>query len=381
MGNAQASAETDRLYMNKAIALAMKAAGQTAPNPVVGCVLVRDGEIIGEGWHKGPGLPHAEVEAIAAAGGDASGAVAYVTLEPCNHTGRTGPCAEALIAAGVEEVVYAMADPNPVAAGGAGKLGEAGVKVRGGVCEDAAKAMNRPWLHALHYKRPFVTGKTAMSIDARTATSAGESQWITSPSSRNTGHQMRWRTDAIIVGAGTVIADDPALTARPAPGTLFGKPIYDGERYPLRVVVDSTARTSPGAKAFERTGKGAILATTKRAPESRLSAFREMGVEILVLPRDEKDRVDLDALLDALYERDVHAAMIEGGGDLLGGFFDADLLDEIVFFIAPKVIGGGKPALAGDGVARLADAERFEFSSAEGNGPDLIWSGLRRRTD
>lgn len=357
--------------MQRAIDLARRAEGRTAPNPMVGCVIMNDtGTIIGHGWHEGPGKDHAEIMALEEAGGNARGATAFVTLEPCNHTGRTGPCSEALIKTGVAEVVYAMADPNPVAAGGADRLQAAGITTRSGLCETEARRLNRAWLHALKTRRPFVTAKTAMSLDGRIATASGESQWITSPESRRAAHFLRSRIDAIIVGAGTVIADDPALTAR-----------LDAERhYPLRVVLDSAARTSPGAKVYERTGPGAVLATTARAPAGRLAAFREMSVDVLALPENDKGRVDLDALLAALYDRDAHHVMVEGGGEVVGTFFDADLIDEIELFIAPKLIGGGKPAFGGAGVRALADAARFDFQQVNQDGPDQHWIGVRKET-
>ncbi len=375
MGDARTTATITpvkaRNAMGRACDLARRATGRVAPNPMVGCVIMRPpGEIVGEGWHDGPGRDHAEVMALKEAGDAARGATAFVTLEPCNHTGRTGPCADALIEAGIGEVVFAVADPNPIAAGGAERLRAAGVPVRAGLCEDEARDLNRAWLHAQKYKRPYVVGKTAMSLDGRIATAAGESQWITAPESRKAGHLLRRNADAIIVGANTVITDDPALTAR-----------IDGETsYPARVVLDSTARTPPGAKAYERNGAGnqALLATTPAAPARRLAAFREMGVEPLVLPADHDGRPDLNALLSALFERDIHSAMIEGGGELLGAFFDAGLIDELHLFIAPIVIGGGKPAFGGDGVRALADASRFHFRRAEIDGPDQHWIGQRK---
>jgi diaminohydroxyphosphoribosylaminopyrimidine deaminase/5-amino-6-(5-phosphoribosylamino)uracil reductase len=355
--------------MQRAIDLARRAAGRTAPNPLVGCVIMKaPGTVVGHGWHKGPGADHAEVMALKEAGDAARGATAFVTLEPCNHTGRTGPCAEALIAAGVAEVVYAIDDPNPVAAGGAARLRDAGIKVRSGLCAAEARDLNRAWLHALARKRPYVIGKSAMSLDGRIATAAGESQWITSKESRIAGHWMRREADAILAGAQTVIDDDPALTAR----------LEIGTQYPLRVVLDSAARTSPGAKVYERSGKGALLATTDRAGANRLASFEAMGVEALVLPADGDGRPDVFALMDALYARDVHTLMIEGGGKILGAFFDADLLDELHLFVAPKVIGGGKSAFGGQGVGALADAERFDFRLLNHDGPDQHWLGRRK---
>ncbi len=374
MGDAQ-TATIDpakaRYAMQRACDLARHAAGRVAPNPMVGCVIMRPpGHIVGHGWHEGPGSDHAEIMALREAGDEAAGATVFVTLEPCNHTGRTGPCAEALIEAGVGEVVYALADPNPIAAGGAERLRAAGISVRSGLCEEEARDLNRAWLHALKRKRPYVVGKTAMSLDGRIATTTGESRWITAPESRNAGHALRREADAIIVGANTVIADDPALTTR-----------LDGDtRYPLRVVLDSTARTSPGAKVYERHGlrSNALLVATDRATQSRLAAFREMGVELLTQPPDHTGRPDLDGLLTALFERDIHSAMIEGGGELLGTFFDADLIDELHLFIAPKIIGGGKPAFGGHGVATLDDASRFDFRRVDMGGPDQHWVGRRK---
>jgi len=372
MGEARTRQSTDQRdaeFMRRAIALGRRGAGAVAPNPMVGCLLIRDGAaIVGEGWHRAAGGAHAEVEAIASAGDAAHGATAYVSLEPCNHHGRTGPCSEALVNAGVAEVVYAMADPNAVAAGGAERLRAAGVKVRGGVCEAEARHANRAWLHALRRHRPYVIAKTAMSLDGRIATRAGESQWITGEDSRSAGHNLRGQADAIVIGAGTVIADDPALTAR----------MIDETRHPLRVVLDSRARTAPGAKVYERAGRGAVLATTRDALPARLAAFQEMGVETLLLGADDKGRVDLNDLLAALYRRHIHAAMVEGGGAVIGAFFDADLIDEIELYIAPKIIGGGRPAFGGEGVERLAEAERFRFAEPERSGSDFFFRGVRR---
>lgn len=365
VSNAQ---EKDIAFMTEALALAARGAGMTSPNPMVGCILVKNGKVVGAGYHEGPGKAHAEVAAIEDAGQTARGATAYVTLEPCNHTGRTGPCTEALIMAGVSEVVYALADSNPVAAGGATRLLTAGVKVRGGVCADEARELNRGWTHSLKHKRPFVIGKTAMTLDGRIATSSGESKWITGEIARARAHQLRKFADAIVVGAETVIADDPALTAR----------IGDETHHPLRVVMDSTGRTPPGAKVYERIGRGALIATTKNAPQARLAAFREIGAEPLLLPSDENGRPDLSELLAALHERGVINVLVEGGGAVLGSFFDEDLLDEIHLFIAPKLFGGGLPAFGGGGVERLRDSERFSFRAPESLGRDTLIRGGRR---
>lgn len=365
MGDAQ---EKDIAFMREALALAARGAGTTAPNPMVGCILVKDGKVVGSGWHVTPGKAHAEVNALLDAGERAEGATAYVTLEPCNHTGSTGPCTEALIDAGVAEVVYALADANPIAAGGATRLLTAGVKVRAGVCADEARELNRAWVHSLKHKRPYVIGKTAMSLDGRISTVAGQSKWITGEISRARAHQLRKFANAIVVGVETVIADDPALTAR----------IGDETHHPLRVVIDSTGRTPPGSKVYERIGKGALLATTARTPQQRLTAYQDMGVDTVVLDADANGRPDLRELLAALHERGVLSVLIEGGGQVLGSFFDADLIEELHLFIAPKLIGGGKPAFGGRGVEKLSLSERFLFSEPQQLGDDMLWRGVRR---
>ncbi len=359
--------DADERFMRRALALAARGEGLTAPNPMVGCVLARDGEIVAEGWHKGAGTPHAEAEALRDAGDGARGATAYVTLEPCNHWGRTGPCAEALIEAGVAEVIYAMADPNAEAAGGAATLRAAGVAARGGLCEPEAAALNRGWLHRLRAGRPYVFAKFAASLDGKIATHAGHSQWITGPAARARGHDLRAGVDGVIVGANTVIADDPALTARPS-----GRET----RRPLRIVLDSAARTPPGAQVYDRAGAGALLAVTDATPRARLDGFRGLGVDILTLPKDAHGRPDAEALLQALGARGLNAVMIEGGGAVLGAFFDAGLIDEVWAFIAPVVIGGaGKTPVGGVGAARLDEAFRLDAVEIEQLGPDMLMRG------
>ena len=360
--------ENDLAFMKRAAALARKAAGFTAPNPIVGCVLVQNGEVVGEGYHdSGPGHPHAELEALRNAGEKARGASVYVTLEPCNHRGNTPPCTKALIEAGVAEVVYAVADPNPVAAGGAETLERAGIKTRQGVGSAIVAEDNRFWLHAVNADRPYVVAKFAMSLDGKIATHTGDSQWITGPESRKKGHELRQMTDAIIVGANTVIADDPSLTVRHG----IANPAH-----PLRVVLDSKGRTSPGAKVYDRAGKGAVLACTDLTPAAKLHQFQQMGAEPLVLPRDHGGRPDLVELLRTLKERGANGVMAEGGAETLGSFFDAGLVDEVWAFIAPVVIGGGgKAPVAGLGAETLADAFRLHDVKTEQLGDDLFLCG------
>jgi diaminohydroxyphosphoribosylaminopyrimidine deaminase/5-amino-6-(5-phosphoribosylamino)uracil reductase len=360
----------DALHMTRALDLARRAEGFTAPNPMVGCVVVKDGEIVAEGWHKGAGLPHAEAEALLAAGRRAKGATLYVTLEPCNHHGRTPPCTAAILRAGVAEVVYAISDPNPVAAGGADMLRKRGVKVRSEVCPEKAAYLNRFWLHAQRSDRPYVIAKFAMSLDGKIATRLGDSKWITGPEARERAHQLRQSVDAVIVGAGTIIADDPALTARP----LDREPAH-----PLRVVLDSAGRTKPGAKVYERVGKGALVVVTSAASCAQLDAYRAVGVEPLVLSADDSGHPELRELLPALKSRGVNGVMVEGGSETLGAFFDAGLVDEVWAFIAPVIVGGGKPAVGGSGVSRIAEAWSLKDVEAESLGRDFLVRGLVSR--
>lgn len=356
----------DRRYMTLALELATQGAGKTAPNPMVGCLLVKDGEVVGEGWHKAAGAPHAEAEALAAAGDRACGATAYVTLEPCNHHGRTPPCADALVKAGIAEVVYAMADPHALAAGGGDYLRARGIRVRSGVCEEEARALNRFWLHAVEHKRPYVIAKFAMSLDGKIATHSGDSKWITGPEARERAHALRGLVDAIVVGAGTVIADDPSLTARDGLEVM---------NLPLRIVLDSEGRTPPAAAVFDRAGRGALLVTTKRAPAARLDAFRELGADVLVLDANRSGRPDVAELITALGARGVCGLMVEGGSEVLGAFFDAGAVDEVWAFIAPVVIGRGKSAVAGLGVERVAEAFALADVEYERLGGDLLIRG------
>ncbi len=368
MGDAR---QHDRDFMRQALALAMGGAGRVAPNPLVGSVIVKNGAIVGRGWHEGPGKPHAEIVALQDAGPAARGATVYVTLEPCNHDGRTGPCAEALIEAGIAEVIYALADPNPTAAGGGKRLRAAGVRVCGGVLEDEAREQNRFWLRWLETERPYVIAKFAASLDGKLATRKNDSQWITGDAARQRAHDLRRRMDAILVGADTVIADDPSLTARND---------SDDPQHPLRVVLDTAGRTPPGAKVYDRAGKGALLVASEKTTPSRLHAYRDLGVDVLQLTAGQDGRPELEALLDALGARGVNALLVEGGGAALGAFFDAGLVDEVWAFIAPLVIGGaGAPSVAGRGPALLAEAWRLAEPQTEWLGGDVLVRGRIRK--
>ena len=357
---------SDEAHMRRALALAAEGLGRTSPNPSVGCVLVREGRIVGEGRTQPPGGPHAEIVALREAGEAARGARCYTTLEPCDHQGRTGPCSLALIEAGVAEVIYALPDPNPLAAGGAARLRAAGVRARGGLLADEARAQLRPWLHAVAgAPRPWVTAKLAASLDGRTATRTGDSKWITGEAARARGHELRQRSDAVMVGVGTVLADDPGLDPRPeaadpAPG--------------LKLVLDTHLRTPPTARLLRSPGPVLIACGEGAEPGAR-AALEAAGAEVAAFPTDGAS-VDLAAVLAALRARDCLCVMIEGGAALLGSAFDAGLVDEVWAFLAPVIIGGGQPAVAGQGPARLADAFRLHAVRTEALGPDILVRGL-----
>ncbi|MEO0399892.1 MAG: bifunctional diaminohydroxyphosphoribosylaminopyrimidine deaminase/5-amino-6-(5-phosphoribosylamino)uracil reductase RibD [Pseudomonadota bacterium] len=359
----------DREAILEAISLAERATGDTAPNPRVGCILVKDGAVVGQGWHARPGGDHAEVAALKDAGENARGATAYVTLEPCNHTGRTGPCSVALIEAGVGEVVYAVADPNDIAAGGAAAINAAGVpcrKATGGVAE--AEHLTRAWRYSVSKKRPYVVAKAAMTLDGRIATRNGDSKWITGPEARARAHELRREADAILVGAETVITDYPTLTAR-----------IDGREWgPLRVVLDPQGRTPPGAKVFDRSGRGALLVVSETLPESATRAHQRLGVDILRAPYHAATGLDLDVVLEALHARNILMLMVEGGGRALGAFADADRINEIWLFYAPRLLGGGASAFNGEGPALINDAARFELEAPEPLGNDFLIRGVRK---
>ncbi|PRY61494.1 diaminohydroxyphosphoribosylaminopyrimidine deaminase/5-amino-6-(5-phosphoribosylamino)uracil reductase [Knoellia remsis] len=325
---------SDIEWMRRALTLAERGPEADA-NPRVGCVLVgADGELVAEGWHDGAGTPHAEAAALAAAGDRASGATAYVTLEPCHHGGRTGPCSRALAAAGVTRVVYAVSDPNVAAAGGATWLGEQGVAVEGGVLEDEATALNRTWLHSVRTGRPWVTWKLASTLDGRSAAADGTSQWITGPEARADVHERRARCGAILVGTGTALTDDPHLTARRPDGTLH-------DRQPLRVVL--------GQRDLPTTAR--VL--DDAAPTLHLRTRRAQ-----------------DALAE-LARRDVHHVWLEGGPTLAAAFLADGLVDEVVAYVAPAFLGRGRPSVSDLGITTMADILRLEPADMAFVGQDI----------
>ncbi|HEX2773467.1 MAG TPA: bifunctional diaminohydroxyphosphoribosylaminopyrimidine deaminase/5-amino-6-(5-phosphoribosylamino)uracil reductase RibD [Micromonosporaceae bacterium] len=351
-----ASVSTDEAML-RAIALAARGLGTTSPNPVVGCVLLdAEGGIVGEGFHAYAGGPHAEIVALAQAGERARGGTAVVTLEPCNHTGRTGPCTDALIRAGVARVVVGVPDPNPVASGGAEALRAAGIQVEIGVREDEAEAGNIAWLTSVRRGRPYVIWKYAATLDGRSAAADGTSMWITSEAARMDVHALRGSVDAVVVGVGTILADDPRLTARNLrDGTLAIK-------QPLRVVVDSAGRTPAGARVRDAAARTwvATAADVGGGPDGR---------------------VDLRALLAGLYERGVRAAVVEGGPKLAGAFLAAGLVDKVIGYVAPKLLGAGPPALLDAGVTTIAEAIDLEFTDIRQVGPDLRFTALPRKRE
>ncbi|MGA4843185.1 bifunctional diaminohydroxyphosphoribosylaminopyrimidine deaminase/5-amino-6-(5-phosphoribosylamino)uracil reductase RibD [Streptomyces sp. G45] len=343
--------------MRHAIALAARALGSTSPNPVVGCVILdAAGETVGEGHHQRAGGPHAEVHALRAAGDKARGATAVVTLEPCNHTGRTGPCAQALLDAGIARVVYAVGDPNPQATGGAATLRAAGVDVEAGLLEAEAAAGNAAWLTAVRTGRPHVTWKYAATLDGRTAAADGTSRWITSAEARADVHRLRAECDAVVVGSGTQRADDPHLAVR--------GPLADaGVRQPLRVVVDTDGTAvRPGARVLDDAAPTLVaVAEDAQAPA---------GAEAVRLPRADRG-LDITALLAALYARGVRSVLLEGGPTLAGAFVAAGAVDRVVGYLAPALLGAGPAALTGGGITTVTDALRLDMSEAVRVGPDL----------
>ncbi len=342
--------------MRRAIALARNGLGTTSPNPVVGCVIIGPGgETVGEGAHVGgPGNPHAEVVALRAAGDRARGATAVVTLGPCSHTGTTGPCTEALLEAGVRRVVYAVADPDPVAGGGGALLANAGLDVEVGLLAEEAARGNEAWLFAVRHERPFVTWKYAASLDGRSAAADGTSKWISSEESRADVQALRATVDAVVVGTGTVIADDPALTVRDADGTL-------ATRQPVRVVIGRR----PVPRDARIRGERALLVTGD--PPADVTGW---GAGVVSVP-DTGSGLRLPDALAYLYLRGVRHLLLEGGPTLAGAFVGAGLVDRVIAYLAPLFLGAGRPALGEAGVPTLAGAPPYRIDDVTVIGGDV----------
>jgi diaminohydroxyphosphoribosylaminopyrimidine deaminase/5-amino-6-(5-phosphoribosylamino)uracil reductase len=356
--------ERERDAMRRAVLLSARGLGSTSPNPVVGCVVLdTGGRIVGEGWHRRAGGPHAEVHALAEAGEAARGGTAVVTLEPCDHTGRTGPCSRALIDAGVARVVYAVADPTPAARGGADTLAAAGIDVEGGVLAEEAAEVNAPWLTSARLGRPHVRWKYAATLDGRTAAADGTSRWITSGEARADVHRLRAGADAVLVGSGTARADDPHLAVRGVPGAV----------QPLRVVADTEASAvKPGARVLDGAAP-TLIAVADDLPDAA-TAHLDGHAEVLRLPRDGGGHgrgLDVTALLAALHARGVRSVLLEGGATLAGAFVAARAVDRVTAYLAPALLGAGPAALADAGIATIADVLRLTVTGIERIGPDL----------
>ena len=359
----------DRRYMALALRLAAKGAGYTSPNPMVGAVVVNEGQIVGQGYHRRVGAAHAEVEALQAAGPQARGATLYVTLEPCHHQGRTPPCTAAILGAGVTRVVMATPDPNPrVTGGGAEFLQSQGLTVESGLLETEARQLNEAYFKAVTSGRPWVIAKAACSLDGKIATYTGDSHWITGDQARAQVHRLRHQVDAILVGIGTVQADNPQLTTR-----LPRRKGLD----PIRVILDSTLKIRINVQVLtQKSIAPTWIACTPAAPPEKIRAVQETGAEVLVVP-GEGPRVDLPNLLKILGQRQIQSVLVEGGAEVHGAFFDQGLVDKFYFFYAPKFIGGRHAVgvLGGQGAAHIRDARPAHDLSIRRLGPDLLISG------
>lgn len=357
----------DVKYMRHALELARMAEGETSPNPMVGAVIVDDnGVIVGEGYHHKAGQPHAEINALAAAGAKAKGATIYVTLEPCSHYGRTGPCCEALIKAGVKRVVSAVTDPNPLVAGrGLNRLREAGIEVTNGVCEDEAKKLNEKFFFWIIHKRPFVSLKYAMTLDGKLAADGGDSKWITGIEARTYAHWLRKTHDAVIVGKNTVLQDDCELTTRMVKG-----------KNPLRIVLDSKCSIPLNAKILNGEAK-TLVAVSEEEPLEKINELQALkNVEVIKLPEC-GGKLDIKALLDYLAAQEITSLLAEGGSEVHGAFFDAGFVERVYAFIAPKIIGG-KNALSpvgGNGCKDMGKALRLQDVEYKQLGSDFLITG------
>jgi diaminohydroxyphosphoribosylaminopyrimidine deaminase/5-amino-6-(5-phosphoribosylamino)uracil reductase len=361
----------DHRFMARALRLAKRGLYTTDPNPRVGCVLVRDGQRVGEGWHRKTGEPHAERNALAAAGDAARGATAYVTLEPCSHHGRTPPCAQGLVEAGVARVVAAMSDPNPLVAGsGLAMLREAGIETAVGLLEADAEALNPGFLLRMRHARPLVRCKLAMSLDGRTAMASGESQWITAEASRRDVQYLRARSSAIVTGIGSVLADDPSMNVRLDPQALHGVEALADLRQPLRVVLDTRLRMPPRARMLSLPGDTLVVCGQGASSETERE-LRGAGADVLRLPQL-GGRIDLPALLGELAGRGMNEILIEAGASLAGSALRAGLVDELIVYVAPQLLGHSARGLVNlPGLEHLADRVELAFGDIRRVGPDL----------
>lgn len=359
--------DQDEVFMQRALDLAAKALGRTSPNPAVGAVIVRGGRVIGEGFHRRAGLPHAEIEALRRVNGTARGATLYVNLEPCSHHGRTPPCAAALIAAGLKRVVVGMVDPNPLVRGrGLRLLRRAGIEVRTGVLRDKCERLNEDFAVFIRTGRPLVTLKLAASLDGRIATASGDSKWISGEISRRLVHELRNRVDAVLVGAETVHADDPQLTCR-----------VRGGRDPLRVILDGHLTISPEARVCTQrsTARTLVVTTEENGRSDKRSVLERQGVEVLCLP-GEQGRVQLRLLLEELGRRGLKHVLIEGGGQVAAAALGEGVVDKVLFFYGPTLLGGeARPMIGPLGIDRVAAGLKLHTIELHRLGDDVLVTG------
>ncbi len=359
----------DKEFMQVALDLAQRGKGFTSPNPIVGAVIVKDGRIVGEGYHEAAGKPHAEVMAINDAGSSARGASLYVTLEPCNHTGRTPPCTQKILAAGIRRVITAMRDPNPnVKGGGLAFLADKGIEVTTGVCEASAARQNEAFIKYVRTKLPFVIVKCAATLDGRIATRTGDSKWVSGEASRDFVHRLRHAVDAIMVGVGTIKVDNPSLTTR-----------IDGfkGKDPLRVIIDTRLSISEDARVWNLDSNAATtIVTGPLVSEEKKERLGQKGAHFLTVPLVD-DRLDLKRLMIALGKMDVTSILVEGGGGLIGSAFRADIVDKIHFFYAPKILGGddGVPICRGEGPDFMKNCIRVNDVQVHKFGHDIMVEG------
>ena len=368
------AASTHLRFMTLALRLAAKGRGKTSPNPMVGSLVVKNGRIVGQGSHQGPGKPHAEILALKQAGSRAKGATLYVTLEPCCHLlKRTPPCVPTVIQSGVRAVVVAMTDPNPLVKGrGVTALRKAGLVVTTGIAREGAAELNRAYLHWVTTGRPYVILKAGMTLDGKVATAQGESQWITGPLARRAVHRLRSQVDAVLVGVGTVLKDNPSLTAR-----LSDRPLKLASKQPLRVVLDSQLRTKPKARVCTKQDLAkTLIATTSRAATSRRQLFELAGVEVTSLAQ-KNGHVSLPALMSLLGKRGITSLLIEGGSTVNAAALRAKLVNHVLLYLAPTLMGGqdAKSMIGGRSPKRLAQALALHHVKVRRMGEDLVVEG------
>lgn len=357
----------DEKYMRLAMQLAGNAIGRTSPNPLVGAVIVKDNRVVGCGWHRKAGTPHAEVHALNQAGELAQGADVYVTLEPCAHYGKTPPCAKALVEAKVKNVYGGLLDVNPKVAGKGFKiLEDAGIHVEYGFLQDELRKQNEVFFKWIEHKKPFIVLKAAMTLDGKITTATGQSKWITNETSRAYGYKLRDIYDGIMVGINTVIEDNPMLTAR-----------VDGGKNPIRIVVDSSLKIDINANVVQDKSAKTIIATTDKADKDKILKLQAQDVDVIVVDKDKNDKVDIEKLLDILGQQNICSILVEGGATLSGSFVAKKLVDKVYFFIAPKIVGGkeAKTPVAGTGILNLQEALALKDIQIEKLEEDILIIG------